>query len=274
MTGPAADRATAAPLPHAVRAFAFLNRWADRVFVVSLLRAAERRQRMRERLAGLDYRFLDAFDKLDLDREKLRASGIYDEGRTPRAFRHRADMPLGQVGCSLSHRAIYEQVVANGWRRVVILEDDLVPQVEALDLLPDALEQLPPSWELCYLGYLGNKEITARARMKRAFYLALAPLGLVRWRPSEALRLLPRPFSPNLRRAGRHLCTHAYAVTLDGARKLLAAQTPIAFNADQALAFLVLRGQLEAYVTCPMFFDQERFAGVVSSGPESYILDR
>lgn len=255
------------------RAFEFLNGWADRIFVVSLVRAAERRARVRERLAGLDYRFLDAVDKLDLDRERLRREGLYDERRTPRAFRHRTEMPLGHIGCSLSHRRIYEQMVENGWRRVVVLEDDVVPREDALAQLPAALEQLPAGFELCYLGYLGNEVVTPRARLRHASYVALAPLGLVRWRPGEALRLLPRPFSANLRRAGRHLCTHAYAVTLEGARKLLDAQTPVAFNSDQLLAFLVLRGRLDAYAAHPVFFDQEGLAGIAPGAgtPTSYI---
>jgi glycosyl transferase family 25 len=254
-------------------AFEFLNGWADRIFVVSLVRATERRARVRERLAGLDFRFQDAVDKLDLDRESLRRDGAYDERRTPRAFRHRAEMPLGHIGCSLSHRRIYEEIVRNGWRRVVVLEDDVIPQEDALALLPAALGQLPAGFELCYLGYLGNEVVTPRARLRRAVYVALAPFGLVRWRPGEALRLLPRPFSPNLRRAGRHLCTHAYAVTLEGAKKLLAAQTPVGFNADQLLAFLVLRGRIDAYVTRPAFFDQESLAGIAPSAgtPTSYI---
>jgi glycosyl transferase, family 25 len=268
-----ADSESAAPAPVISRAFAFLNGWADRVFVVSLPRAEERRRRAADRLAGLDFRFLDAVDKLDLDREKLRSQGLYDERRTPRAFRHRVDMPLGHVGCSLSHRAIYEEIVKNGWRRVLVLEDDVVPHASALDLLPAALGQLPEGWELCYLGYLGNENVTTKARLKRALYVALGPLGLGRWTAGEALRLLPRPFSPNLRRAGRHLCTHAYAVTLEGARKLLAAQTPVAFNSDQLLAFLVLRGRLDAYAAHPVFFDQESLAGIApgGGGPASYI---
>ncbi len=255
------------------RAYEFLNGWADRIFVVSLVRAAERRARVRERLAGLDFRFQDAVDKLDLDRERLRRDGLYDERRTPRAFRHRAEMPLGHIGCSLTHRRIYEQIVENGWRRVVIMEDDVLPQEDALALLPAALDQLPARFELCYLGYLGNEVVTPRARLRRAAYLALSPFGLARWRPGEARRLLPRPFSANLRRAGRHLCTHAYAVTLEGARKLLAAQTPVGFNADQLLAFLVLRGRIEAYVTQPVFFDQEGLAGIAPGAgtPTSYI---
>jgi len=254
-------------------AFEFLNGWADRILVVSLTRATERRERARERLSGLDFHFLDAVDKLGLDRERLLRDGIYDERKTPNAFRHRADMPLGHIGCSLSHRAIYELILKNGWRRTLVLEDDVVPLPDALELLPAALSQLPRSWELCYLGYLGNAAVTTRARLKQALYMALAPLGLVRWRPCETLRLLPRPFSTNLRRAGRHLCTHAYAVTLEGARKLLAAQTPVAFNADQLLAFLVLRGQVEAFVTQPAFFDQETLAGISPGrdAPASYI---
>jgi glycosyl transferase family 25 len=271
---PRADPPAAAPTPGAAQAaFAFLNGWADRIFVVSLPRAAERRARTRERLAGLEFRFLDATDKLDLDRAKMRAEGIYDERRTPRAFRHKGEMPIGQVGCSISHRRIYEEIVRNGWRRTVVLEDDVVPIAAALAALPDAVRQLPPSWELCYLGYLGNEKVTAKARLKQAAYVALAPLRLVRWRTGEALRLLPRPFSANLRRAGRHLCTHAYAVTLEGARKALAAQTPVGFHADQLLAYLVLRGRVDAYVTHPVFFDQETLAGIApgAGAPASYI---
>ncbi len=262
-----------APSAAAVRAYGFLNGWADRIFVVSLARATERRARTHERLAGLGFRFLDGTDKLDLDRAKLRAEGIYDESRTPRAFRHRGEMPIGQVGCSMSHRRIHEEIVRNGWRRTIVLEDDVVPDLAALAHLPDALSQLPASWELCYLGYLGNETVTAKARLKQAAYVALAPLRLVRWRTGEALRLLPRPFSANLRRAGRHLCTHAYAVTLEGARKLLAAQTPVGFHADQLLAYLVLGGSLDAYVTHPMFFDQETLAGIApgAGAPTSYI---
>lgn len=255
------------------RAFEFLNGWADRIFVVSLLRAAERRARVRERLAGLDFRFLDAVDKLELDRERLRAEGAYDERRTPRAFRHRGEMPLGAIGCSLSHRRIYEQMVEHGWRRVLVLEDDVIPREDALAVLPAALEQLPAGFDLCYLGYLANEAVTPGARLRRALYVALAPLGLVRWRLGEALRLLPRPYSANLRRAGRHLCTHAYAVTLEGARRLVAAQTPVAFNADQLFTFLVLRGRLDAYVTEPMFFDQEGMVGIApgAGAPPSYV---
>jgi glycosyl transferase, family 25 len=255
-------------------AFEFLNGWAERIFVISLERATERRANLRERLAGLRYELSPAVDKLTLDRERLVREGVFDESRTPTAFRHRAEMPLGQIGCALSHRAVYEEMVRSGCERAVVFEDDVVPLERALGLLPAALRQLPAGWELCYLGYTLCEEPRLRDRVKQLAYVLLSPLPLVRWRPGEALRLLPRPFSANLRRAGRHMCAHAYAVTLEAARKLIAAQTPIAFHADQLLPFLILRGRLEAYVTTPIFFDQEWFAGVDLVGaPASYIRE-
>ena len=100
-------------------AFEFLNGWADRIFVVSLRRAVERRARISERLAGLRFEFLDAVDKKDLDRERLVRDGAYDESRTRRAYRHRHDMTLGAIGCALSHRRLYEDMVTSGWDRMV-----------------------------------------------------------------------------------------------------------------------------------------------------------
>lgn len=251
-------------------AYEFLNGWADRVFVVSLRRAAERRARVGERLAGLRFEFLDAVDKQDLDRDRLLREGRYDERRTRRAYRHRHDMTLGAIGCALSHRKLYEEMVAKGWERMVVLEDDVVPRVPEVAGVGDALRELPRGWELCYLGYWQNEVVTAKARLKQLSYVALAPLGLSRWRPGETLRLLPRAYSRHLRRAGRHMCTHAYAVSREGARKLAAAQTPVNIAADQLLTRMVLQGRLDAYVAVPALFDQESmehgaaYAGVAS----------
>ncbi|HEX9307836.1 MAG TPA: glycosyltransferase family 25 protein [Anaeromyxobacter sp.] len=255
------------PRKGAASTLEFLDGWADRTFVVSLRRAMDRRERVRERLAGLRFEFLDAVDKLDLDRERLARDGIYDERRTRGAYRHRADMSLGSIGCALSHRHLYEQMLANDWKRMVVFEDDVVPRVPELATLPDVLQELPATWELCYLGYWQNEAVTVGRRLRQAAYVGLAPLRLSRWRTGEALRLLPRSFSPHLRRAGRHMCTHAYAVSREGARKLAAAQTPIALAADQLLTMLVLQGRLEAYAAAPVLFDQESLEHSVAHVP-------
>ena len=149
-----------------------------------------------------------------------------------------------------------------------------MPRAAALAALPAALDELPASFDLCYLGYVGGERVRPFDRAKQAAYLAFGPLGLVPWTAREALRLFARPYSPHLRRAGLHMCAHAYAVSLEGARKLLAAQTPVAFRADWLFPWLVLNGRLEAYVTEPKLFDAETPADLPEGAVESYIHDR
>lgn len=255
----------------AARAFRHLACWADRVLVLSLPRATDRRARVAERLAGLPFDFFDGVDKLDLDRAALVRDGVFDESRTRRAYRHGREMNLGEIGAALAHRRVYEEMLRQGLERVVVLEDDVVPRVADLAALPAALDELPATFDVCYLGYLGGERVGALDRAKQAVYRALGPLGLVPWTTREARRLLPRPYSPHLRRAGLHMCAHSYAVSLEGARKLLAAQTPVAFRADWALPWIVLNGEAEAFVTEPKFFEAETPADRPSGAPASYI---
>lgn len=244
-----------------------LQRAFDRIFVVTLERATDRQARVRERLAGLDFQFHLGVDKRALDAERLRAEG-YDENAARRVARRSRAMTAGEIGCALSHRQLYQAAVERGWERVLVFEDDVRPRPD-LGALPAVLAQLPAGWELLYLGYSNFERVTAAHRAKQAAYLALSAAGLMKWTPEQVRRLHPAPYSPNLRRAGLHHCTHAYAFTREAARKLLAAQTPLAFVADQLLVHLVLRGELEAYVVEPKLFDQE--AGAGASARHSYV---
>ena len=146
----------------------------------------------------------------------------------------------------------------------VVLEDDVAPRAGDLAALPAALSELPPAWDLCYLGYMKNEAPTAWDRAKRAAYVALAPLGIGPWSAGEARRLLPAPFSRHLRRAGLHTCAHAYAVSLEGARKLAAAQVPVSLRSDWLFSSLILRGELSAFVAEPQLFEQEGAATLPS----------
>jgi len=249
------------------RAYELLNRWFDRIWVVTLARAADRQARVAERLRGLDFRFHLGADQADLDLEALARAGSYDPRRARAVDRHGRPMTPGQVGCAISHRQLYEDAIRSDHRRVLVLEDDVVPDAVALASLPAALAELPPEWELAYLGWTKFEDVTLGDRVKRAAYLPLAALGVLRWTPRQVLRLHPTPFSPHLRRAGYHHCTHAYAFTGSAAGKLLAEQTPVAHVADHLLIHLVLDGRLSAFSTRRSLFAQEHPPG----GPESYV---
>jgi len=244
-----------------VQGYDLLNRTFEHIFVLTIERGSGRHEKLRERLDGLRYQLFYGFDGAELDVPALEKAGFYSEARARKVHRHGKTMQLGQLGCAMTHRAIYQKVVVNGWERALIFEDDVLPRPEAMGELAGALGELPPSWEFLYLGYEHGEVTRAWDRVKQAGYLPLAALRLIKWTPRQVLGLHPSPYSPHLRRAGKHHCTHAYAVSLNGARKLLAEQTPVAYLADQLPLKLCIGREIEAYLTEPKFFDQDSFLG-------------
>jgi glycosyl transferase family 25 len=251
-------------------ALAPLAAYFDKILVLTIARARDRQDEVRRVLAGLPFEFFFGVDKADLDVEDLLRRGVYDARRARALHRHGQGMTRGEIACALSFLGLYRRILEGGWRRVLVFEDDVVPVPQALPALPGVLAQLPASWDLVYLGYNKHEEVTPRLRRKQAFYRVLAALRLMKWTPREVSNLLPRPFSANLVRAGWHDCLHAYGITPEGARKILAAQTPVALAADTAVSRLVLRGELDAYAARPVLFLQSGGIGADRAGP-SYI---
>ena len=234
--------------------------------MVSVPRFADRHQRVKKNLEGLPFDFFWGADKLELDYDTAKTDGTYDEQRAQKLQRQGKALNLGEIACSLSHRNVYAEMVKQGWKKVLILEDDVWPITENMQHLPAALSELPANWDLVYLGYLKHEKVTTGLKAKQFFYKILSAFGLMAWSYKMVCNLLPKPFSIHLKKAGFHDCTHAYAITLAAAEKLLAAQTPVVYRADDLLSATILRGELNAFVTEPKFFDQEIFhnAAIVS----------
>jgi glycosyl transferase family 25 len=241
------------------QAINFLNAYFDKIFVVSVPRFADRHRTVTEKLQGLHFDFFWGTDKLNLDLEKAKTDGTYNETAAIKLQRQGKPLNSGELACSLSHRSVYFEMIKNNWQRVLILEDDIVPLEKVIDLLPDAVKELPANWELVYLGYLKNETVTTGARIKQLFYKLISSVGLMKWDYTMVSNMLPKPYSPYLKKAGFHDCTHAYAITLAAAQKLYAVQSPVVYRADDLLSHTILKGALHAFVTEPKFFDQEGF---------------
>lgn len=236
-----------------------LQHYFDKVFVITVPRFTDRHLRVRERLEGLPFEFFWGADKQQLNLETAMADGTYDEGKTKKLQRSGKALNTGELACSLSHRLLYEEMVKNGWQKVLILEDDVWPLYENLDQLPQTLKELPTNWELVYLGYLKHEQVTVKLKLKQFFYKLASGIGLMKWSYTMICNLLPKYYSAHLKKAGFHDCTHAYAITLDAAKKLVKAQTPVCYRADDLLSHSILKGELAAFVTEPKYFDQEDF---------------
>jgi glycosyl transferase family 25 len=237
----------------------YLEQYFDKIVVVSVPRFTDRHQRVKNNLQGLTFDFFWGADKLELDYDAAKINGTYDEHKAKKLQRQGKALNLGEVACSLSHRMVYAAMVKNNWKKVLILEDDVLPIAENLQQLTVALDELPDNWELVYLGYLKHEKITTALKAKQVFYKIISAFGMMAWTYKMVSNLLPKPFSTHLKKAGFHDCTHAYAVTLQAAEKLLAAQTPVVYRADDLLSATIMKGELNAFVTEPKFFDQEIF---------------
>ena len=236
-----------------------LQQYFDKVLVLTVPRFKDRQKKVKERLAGISFEFFYGVDKNELDADTINHNYVYDKNASL-AVRHVfKELNNGEIACSLSHRNIYQAMIDNQWNRILILEDDVVPDYTTLPLLFSAVKELPANWELFYLGYLKNEKITVGRQLKELWYKIMSQLGLSRMPFNMVKNRLPKNFSASLLRAGFHDCTHAYAVSLEGAKKLLEAQTPVKYRADNLLTALILKGQLKAFISKLFLFNQEIF---------------
>nr|XP_040142329.1 inactive glycosyltransferase 25 family member 3 isoform X1 [Ictidomys tridecemlineatus] len=172
----------------------------DEVFVISLARRPNRRERMLSSLWEMEIsgRVVDAVDGRMLNSSILRSLGVdllpgYQDPYSGRT------LTKGEVGCFLSHYSIWEEVVARGLARVLVFEDDVRFQSNFRGRLKQLMEEVEARklpWDLIYLG---RKQVNPEEEV--------AVEGL-----------------PGLVVAGYSYWTLAYTLSLAGARKLLASQ--------------------------------------------------
>lgn len=235
------------------------QRYFDKVWVVTVPRFTERHTRVSKRLEGIPFEFFQGADKNDLSPERIRAEYCYEKKNTLAPGYYFKSLNTGEIACSLSHRMLYEEMIRQQYNYVLVLEDDVVPDPDYLTSLEDYLKELPAGWELCYLGYLKNERPGPGKKLQQYWYRLMAFFGLSKIPGSMIRRFLPVSYSPHLWKAGFHDCTHAYAISRSAAEKLVAAQTPVRYRADNLLTALVLRGELKAFASKQFLFNQEVF---------------
>jgi glycosyl transferase family 25 len=245
--------------------FEQLNNYFNKIYVITIERAEKRREKISQNFNGLNYEFFYGTDKNTLDAEKMSNLNLYDEEKAKKMDRYCKPMTLGHIACSLSHRKVYEKMVQDGIRKAMIFEDDAIPAFENLSQIPFVLEELPADWEFLYWGYDKNDQRGLQGFLKQKYYYLGSLLGLIKWSPRMIKNLYARPFSPHLKKAGRHDLLHAYSLTLSAAEKLIKLQTPVIFNADPAIAHAITNDLIKAYISKKIIFYQE-----VQLTPDSY----
>jgi GR25 family glycosyltransferase involved in LPS biosynthesis len=173
----------------------------DHVYGINLARRADRWRRLAARLRRrgiVAERFL-AIDGRRLAEDAVPASLLVREFDTTGAARHsswleggrRRSLSAGEVGCALSHVALWDDLLVRGFASALVLEDDVDFARGFVARLGELVARLPRRWDLVYLGFVPS---TAPAR----------------------------PWRPGLTRPIYHFGTFAYLISRRGARRLLA----------------------------------------------------
>lgn len=120
------------------------------VFVINLERSADRRADMIARLEPLHipYTFFKAVNGHELDIETLPAYA-----KTRRRLLFGRDLSKGEIGCLLSHKAVYQHMVDNNIDQAIVLEDDVTIEPSFPQLVREIL-QSPVKWDIIrFLAY-------------------------------------------------------------------------------------------------------------------------
>ncbi|KAK2510835.1 hypothetical protein Q9233_017425 [Columba guinea] len=183
---------------------AYSNFWCGmtaQVFLINLPRRADRRARMLRTLHEQEIaaKLVEAVDGRALNSSQVEALGV----RMLPGYRdpyHGRPLTRGELGCFLSHHRVWQEIATRGLSRSLVFEDDLRFEIffkRRLTTLMRELEAAALPWDLIYIG---RKRLQAE-------------------RPER-----PVPGVRNLVEAGYSYWTLGYALSLRGARKLLAAR--------------------------------------------------
>lgn len=196
------------------------------VFVISLKGSHARRAAMAAQMerCGLPFEFFDAVDGRSLD---VTAQPRYDGMRRLAFFgKH---LTGGEWGCLLSHFALYEKMIAADIPRCVIFEDDALLAPEFRQILETILST---DFQYDLVRFMGSTKIARKG------YRKILKVGGDLW-----LGRLP----------SIHGGAHAYLITQQGARKMLAyaARHKIAYPVDTLLGRCWETG-LDVYAVNPV----------------------
>ncbi|KAL4265701.1 Glycosyltransferase family 25 protein [Pleurotus pulmonarius] len=267
---------------------------AAKLFVISLPRRTDRREQMdflRDSL-GLHWTYIDALDAEDplvdslLDRVRLTRlvssnssvlqwpesllelpveanitnSGDLDSSPLTCALEDNIIPPYStetpqhllltrsRIACWHSHLTAIRQIAMSASEYPsVILEDDIDMERDIRNRLHSVWHLLPDDWDIVFLGHCWSDE---------SHY---PPLEHPRWQifPSQSPLDWPRVHPSNAPK-----CTHAYALSKKGARRLWShlSYPPFAYSRaiDQAFAWLIVSGRLQSYSIVPSLVVQRK----------------
>lgn len=228
----------------------------DKIYVISLDRTPERYEHVKkqldkfhlkhERFSGVDGKLLTIRDEkrnfvvpnqkvglpdgyFDDATLKISYQGLYKDAE----FFYVRDYLLncGQLGCAMSHRAVWADVVKHKYKRAIILEDDVTLEPDFDRKLSMTMKNLPKDYDVFFLsiGLFPPKNRT---------YFTSPDFWLSKFSNTSS------PFYANVKTSSVW-GLQSYVITNDSARKLLEKTKYLSMPIDNAIIF----SRLNLYVS-------------------------
>ena len=233
-----------------------INNYFDKIYVLTIARATERHELLKTNLLGLNYHLFFGVDKNNISLEELKKNNIYCDGKAKQNNRYNKAMKLGEIACSIGHKMIYEDVLKNGFSKVLILEDDVVVSKNGIPFFNEIMLELDTNWDVVYFDYFKNDNKKPIHYAKQFFYHIQKQIGLLKWSHKTISNLFAKPFSKHLKKAGYHDFASAYAINNKTAALLITLQTPVAYPADHVIPYAITNELVAGYITIPKIFEQ------------------
>jgi len=236
--------------------FRYLNEYFDKILVLSLPRLTRRIEHIKKELDGLEYEFFWGVDKATTSLEALKKEGIYSSEKYRSFYKRKKDMAVGMICGAHGHLNIYKEIVSKKYTRTLILEDDALPVQQGLRYIRACFKDLPDDWDMVYLGYDRNEQFGVKQYLKQRFYMFVPNHATYKMTKDLYANYYPRKVTARIYRAGYHDWSHAYGLTLEGAKKILAEPMAGSFHSDNLLSYLIMHERLQGYIVKPKMFDQ------------------
>jgi len=228
------------------------NSFFDKIYVISIKRNKQRLDAFLKENIFLNIEVFEGVDGIDLfpqlehvwmfPKEYFLENGLsYDDC---------CRWNKGQLGCAISHLSAQKSIVENGFRKVLILEDDALIDESRINYFKNAIQEIPENWDLFYLGYNTISRWSENRHTKLLLKIKhlLMPTNIDGLSSSDFNKqFFSKSFSKNLNIPGVYGGTHAYAISYEGAKKIIDISTPLQYASDTTLMYANYHKLINSY---------------------------
>ena len=220
----------------------YVNKVIDKVYVINLDRDTERLQKMTDQLNNLNIEF-------------TRFPAVL--GAQVKTSNHLTDFCLkyctdGIKGCAMSHKTIWEDMLKNNYKHVLILEDDAVFADDFETQFRTGWDQVPKDFDMFYLGC--NFNCDDSHTIPKVY--------------NEVLGQVPKRLNSHILRVYGSIGFHGYIISNECAKKVK--HLPIHNHIDAQMAYWINKHKMNAYSMKPLIINTPDNGVVHSNLSESY----